>query len=110
MARHRPAKRIRSCDLQLAAICRERVDVVYVLRKVVQRVPARRRSAHSQFERRRPGLGKRGLDLHPMMLGLGKRETIAKGLCGVSGGRFEAESREDKKEDPESHSSLPLRV
>ena len=53
MAADVPAVRIRPCRLDLARVRAERVHVVDVLREIVQRVAARRRSAHPQLERAR---------------------------------------------------------
>ncbi len=67
-----PAVRIRSRGLDLTPVRRRDVHVVHVLGEVVQRVPARRRSAHPQLERARSEVWERRLDLHPVMLRLGE--------------------------------------
>ncbi len=71
-----PAVGIRPGRRNLAALATEGVDVVDVLREIMQRVPPRRRAAHSQLERRAAQLVERGLDLHPAVLRLGKGEAV----------------------------------
>ncbi len=77
MAGHHPAMRIRPCDRQRAAIAGARLDVVDVLREVVQRIAARRRAAHSELEGCVREAGVVDLDLHPPVLRLRKREPVA---------------------------------
>ena len=100
---HRPAVRIGARRRQLAAAWIEDVDVVDVLREVVQRVAARRRSAHPQLERRLIEIVEIDLHLHPAVLRLGKREAVLDRFGG-KGGVGSEQDRERQAAEPHGNS------
>ena len=75
----------------------ERVDVVHVLREVVQRIAARRRPAHSQLERRLRQLRERRFDLHPPMFRLGERQHVVHGRRRVKRSSLHGDEDEGEK-------------
>ena len=77
VSRDIPSVRVGPRRLYPATVGADRADVVHVLREIMKRIAAGRRSAHPQLERARFEIRKRRLDLHPPMLGLGKREAVA---------------------------------
>ena len=74
-----PLARIRTLDRQRRAGAVVHLDVVDVPCELVNGVSAGRRPRHHDLERARRHLGERDLDLHPMMLRLGKADAIGHG-------------------------------
>jgi hypothetical protein len=79
MAGHVPLGwvRLRSGDRRSAAIVY--LHVVYISRKLVHGVSARRRPRHHDFQRSRGYISKCDFDLHPMVLCLWKTDVIRDG-------------------------------
>ena len=104
MGRYGPSGVVRPFEAQFAAVRIVRVDVVHVLREVVDRVAPGRRSAHPQLERRRGQLGKRRVHLHPSLRGFGKAESVADSLGCARGNTRRGRSRDKRERDqPASH-------
>ncbi len=97
-AAHIPPVRIGPRRLQLAAVPREGVHVVHVLREIVQRVAAGRRAAHPELERHRCKIRERRFHLHPAMLWLGKGQRVVNRRRGMEGNALRRDEDHDEKE------------
>ena len=76
MRRHIPLRRIRTLDAERPAGAVVDLHVVHIPRKFVDGVAPGRCARHHHLERARRHVGKRHLDLHPMMLRFGKTDVI----------------------------------
>ena len=104
MLRHVPLVRVRPDDPELAAALVEGVHVEDVLGELVQRVAARRRSAHAQLQRRRGQIGQGQFDLGIVVLRRGKRDAIHDGrLCGRRRRRQRGEGQHEGKRKGTAH-------
>jgi len=97
VSRDVPFVRVRAGERERRARRIGRVDVVDVLGELVQRIPARRRSAHPDLEGPRRHVGERDLDLHPVMLGLWKRQPIGDRRLGK---RRRGEGDDERDDEP----------